>query len=195
MIRSHRLAATMIAASVTLVAVCAGGFAQQPKQMAPQPPAAQPAAPQPPQLQQVALTDKQIQGLLNSQKEMDAITSKLPDDPSKPPDAKAMAQLDAVAKKYGFASYAEYGNVAANIDMLLDGFDPQTKKFIGIEASLKQQIALIQADTKMPAKDKKDALDELNDSLKNTPKIQFPASVDIVAKYYDKLNDALRAQE
>ncbi len=195
MIRSHRFAATMFGASMALLAACPGASAQQPKQMAPQPPAAEPAAPQPAQLQQVALTDKQVQGLLDSQHDMDAITSKLPDDPSKPPDAKTMAQLDAVAKKYGFASYAEYGNVAANIDMLLDGFDPKTKKFVGIEASLKQQIALIQADSKMPAKDKQEALDELNDSLKNTPKIQFPANVDVVAKYYDKLNDALRAQE
>ncbi len=196
MIRSHHIAAILCAASLVLVAAGSPGRAQQ-KQMAPQPPAqaAQPTAPQAAELKQVALTDKQVQGLLDSQGEMDAITSKLPDDPSKPPDAKTMAALDAVAKKYGFANYAEYGNVAANIDMLLDSFDPKTKKFIGIEASLKNQIALIQADTKMPAKDKQEALDELNDSLKNAPKIQFPANVDIVAKYYDKLNDALRAQE
>ena len=191
MIRSRHAVATIFAASLLLVA--AGSQAQQPKQMAPQPPAAQPAAPQ---LQQIALTDKQVQGLLDSQHDMDAITSKLPDDdPSKPPDAKTMAQLDAVARKYGFTNYAEYGNVAANVDMLLDGFDPKTKKFIGIEASLKNQIVTVQADSKMPAKDKKEALDELNDSLKNAPKIQFPANVDVVAKYYDKLNDALRAQE
>jgi hypothetical protein len=193
--RSHRLAATMIAASMVLVATCLGASSQQPKQMAPQPPAAQPAAPQPTQLQQVALTDKQVQGLLDSQKEMDEITSKLPDDPSKAPDAKTMGELDAVARKYGFANYAEYGNVAANVDMLLDGFDPKTKKFVGIEASLKNQIAVIQSDTKMPANDKKEALDELNDSLKNAPKVQFQANIEVVAKYYDKLNDALRAQE
>ena len=199
MIRSHRLAATMLAARTVLVAACLGAspgaFAQQPKQMAPQPQDSQSTAPQPPQLQQVALTDRQVQGLLDSQKEMDEITAKLPDDPSKPPDAKTMGELDTVAKKYGFANYAEYGNVAANVDMLLDGFDPKTKKFVGVEASLKNQIALIQADTKMPANDKKEALDELEDSLKNAPKIQFPANIELVAKYYDRLNDALRAQE
>jgi hypothetical protein len=191
MIRSHPAVATVFAASLLLIA--GGSRAQQPKQMAPQPPAAQPAAPQ---LQQVALTDNQVQGLLDSQHEMDAITSKLPDDdPSKPPDARTIAQLDAVARKYGFANYAEYGNVAANVDMLLDGFDPKTRKFIGIEASLKNQIAMVQADTKMPAQDKKEALDELNDSLKTAPKIQFPANVDVVTRYYDKLNDALRTQQ
>jgi hypothetical protein len=47
----------------------------------------------------------------------------------------------------------------------------------------------------MPANDKKEALDELNDSLKNAPKVQFQANIEVVAKYYDKLNDALRAQE
>lgn len=192
MIRCDRHVATMMALSLALFAFGGNGQAQQQKQMAPQPPAAQPAAPQ---LQQVALNDKQVQGLLDSQKEMDEIVSKLPDDPSKAPDAKTMGELDAVAKKYGFANYAEYGNVAANVDMLLDGFDPKTRKFVGIEASLNNQIAMIQSDTKMPANDKKEALDELNDSLKNAPKVQFPANVDIVAKYYDKLNDALRAQE
>lgn len=194
MIRSHRLVATTIAAGLALLVAGAPGYAQQQKQVAP-PPAAQQAAPQPPELKQVALTDKQIQGFLDSQTELDSITSKLPDDPSKPPDAKTMAGLDAVVKKHGFASYAEYGNVAANLDMLLDGFDPQTKKFVGFEAVLKAQIVQVQADTKMPAKDKKEVLEELNGSLKNIPKLQFPANIELVAKYYDRLNDALRAQE
>src|SRR5205814_7610446 len=125
---SHRrIAAALAAMCIAGVATGGSGSAQQATQpTAPQ--AAQPAPP-PPELKQVALTDQQIQGLLNSQNEMDAITSKLPDDHSKPPDPKVIVRLDAVAKQHGFASYADYGNVAANVDMLLDGFDPQTRKF------------------------------------------------------------------
>lgn len=156
-------------------------------------PASQNAGNEAADLQQIALTDKQVQGLLDAQKDLDAITGKLPED--KAPDAKVMAQLDAIAKKHGFASYVEYGNVAANVDMLLDGFDPQTKKFVGFEAVLKSQIAHIDADSKIPAADKKEALEELNAALKNVPTLQYPANVDLVTKYYDKLNDSLRGQE
>jgi hypothetical protein len=148
-----------------------------------------------PELKQIALTEAQIQGLLDAQPEMDAIVKKLPDDPARPPDAAAMAQLEQVAKKYGFADYAEYGTVAANVDMLLDGFDPRTRKFVGIEAMVKNEIAAIEADNRMPADAKKDAMEELNDALKNAPTVQFPANIELVAKYFDKLDDALRAQE
>jgi hypothetical protein len=196
MSRLKRLVAMTIA-GVALSAAAGVTDAQQPSQptQSPQPQAAQPAVPQAPELTQIALTDKQILDLLDSQRDMDAIMSKLPDDPSKPPDANVMAQLDAVAKKHGFASYAEYGNVAANVDMMLDGFDPQKKKFVGFEAVVKDEIAQIQADTRMPAKDKNEALDELNAALKNVPTVKFPANIELVGKYYDKLNDALRAQE
>lgn len=197
MSRLKRLVAMTIA-GLALSAAAGVTDAQQPAQ-SPQPTqspqAAPPPAPQAPELTQIALTDKQIQDLLDSQRDMDAITSKLPDDPSKPPDASVMAQLDTVAKKHGFASYADYGNVAANIDMLLDGFDPQTKKFVGFEAVVKDEIAQIEADTRMPARDKKEALDELNAALKNIPTVKFPANIELVGKYYDKLNDALREQE
>src|SRR5262245_719788 len=67
------------------------------------------AVAQAPEVKQIALTDKQIDGVLASQKEMDAITEKLPENAQ--PDAKVIAQLDGVAKKHGFASYDEYNTV------------------------------------------------------------------------------------
>src|SRR5450759_1060669 len=159
-----------------------------PKQMAPAP--AKQAPPQPPALKQIELTEKQIEGVLAAAKDMDAITDKLPNNAK--PDPKITAQLDAVAKKNGFASYDEYDNVVDNIGIVLGGFDAATKKYVGTEAVIKAQIAQVQADKKMPAKDKKQALADLNDALKSpAPAIENKGNIDLVAKYYDKLADAL----
>jgi hypothetical protein len=149
--------------------------------------AAQPA-PTPPPLKQIALTDKQIEGVLASQKELDAITEKLPDDAMDKPDPKVTAQLDAAVKKYGFADYAEYNVVIDNVSLVMGGFDPQTKKYVGNDAVLKQQIAAVQADKKMSAKDKKDALADLNEALKApAPEIENKGNIDVVGKFYEKL--------
>ena len=165
------------------IASCGGAWAQAK-------PAPQAETPQLPVLKQIALTDKQIEGVLAAQKDMDAITAKLPDNTK--PDAKLTAQLDAVAKKNGFAGFDEYNTVVDNISLVLGGFDPATKKYVGSDVVIKAQIAQIEADKKMPAKDKKEALADLNEALKSpAPPIENKGNINLVAKYYDKLADAL----
>jgi hypothetical protein len=174
------LSIACLAASMSLMSN-SSALAQAKQQMAPAP-----AAQQPPPVKQIALTDKQIEGVLAASKDMDAATAKLPENAA--PDAKAMAQLDAIAKKNGFASFDEYNNVTDNIGMVMSGIDSTTKKYVGNEAVLKAQIAQVQADKKMSPKDKKEALADLNDSLKNpAPAIQNKGNIDLVVKYYDKL--------
>ena len=175
-------------AALMAIASTGGALAQDkqapPKQMAP----AQTA--QPPAVKQMALTDKQIEGVLAAQKDMDAITAKLPDNAK--PDPKVTAQLEGVAKKNGFAGYDEYNNIIDNISIVLAGFDPATKKYVGTETVIKAQIAQVQADKKMSPKDKKEALADLNEALKApAPPIENKGNIDLVAKYYDKLADAL----
>ncbi|XSC44876.1 hypothetical protein ACF1BQ_000565 [Bradyrhizobium sp. RDT10] len=161
-----------------------------PKQAAPAQAAPPPAAAEAPAIKQIALTEKQIESVLAAQKDVDAITDKIPDNAK--PDPKVDAQLDAVAKKNGFASYDEYNTVVDNISLVLGGFDPATKKFVGAEAVLKSQIAQVQADKKMPAKNKKEVLADLNEALKSPPPaIENKGNIDLVAKYYDKLAEAL----
>ncbi|TPQ33820.1 hypothetical protein C2U70_18445 [Bradyrhizobium guangdongense] len=175
--------------SAASLAVSDAAFAQ-----AKQPPAPSQAAPvqpqQAPALKQIALTDKQIEGVLVAQKAMDAITEKLPENTA--PDQKVIAQLDAIAKKNGFAGYEDYDNVVDNISLVLGGFDPATKKFVGAEAVIKAQIAQVEADKKMAAKDKKEAITELNEALKSPgPSIENKGNIELVTKYYDKLVAAL----
>ena len=137
-------------------------------------------------MKQIALTDKQIEGVLAASKDMDAITSKLPE--TAKPDPKVLAQLEGVAKKNGFSGYGEYNNVIDNLSMVMAGFDPAAKKYVGPEAVIRAQIAQLQADKKMSAKDKKAALADLNEALKApAPPIENKGNIDLVTKYYDKL--------
>ncbi len=182
-------AACLAAAIATASAGEALAQAQQapPQQTAP---ATQAAPAQLPAVKQIALTDKQIEGVLAAQKDMDAITAKLVDNAK--PDPTMAAQFEGVAKKNGFASYDEYSNVVDNISIVLAGFDPATKQYVGIETVIKAQIALVEADKKMSPNDKKEALADLNDALKSpAPPIENKGNIDLVAKYYDKLADAL----
>jgi hypothetical protein len=184
-VRSAALTIACLAAAMAILST-GDALAQAKQQTAP----AQAAPPQQPALKQMALTEKQIQGVLAAQKDMDAITEKLPDNAK--PDAKVTAQLEAVAKKNGFAGYDEYNNVVDNIGLVLGGFDPASKKYVGSEAVIKAQIAQVQADKKMSAKDKKEALDDLNAALKApAPAIENKGNIDLVGKYYDKLAEAL----
>ena len=157
-----------------------------------QTPMNQMATPQaaPPPMKQMALTDKQIEGVLAAQKDIDAIIEKLPENAK--PDPKVVAQLEAVAKKNGFASYDEYTNVVENISLVLAGFDPATKKYVGSDAVIKSQIAQVEADKKISAKDKKQALADLNEALKAPePPIENKGNIDLIAKYYNELADLL----
>jgi hypothetical protein len=175
------LSIACLAASMAILSAGAASAQTRP-QMAP----AQAAPEQPPPVKQMPLTDKQLQGVLAASQEMDALTEKIPENGK--PDAKLAAQLDAVAKKNGFASYDEYNNVTDNISLVFAGFDSATKKYVGPEAVIKAQIAQVQADKKMSPKDKKEALADLNDALKSpAPPIENKGNIDLVAKYYDKL--------
>jgi len=180
--------------ALAISAVSSGEVMAQAKQAPPKQSAPAQAAPPPaaeaPTVKQIALTEKQIEGVLAASKDVDAITDKIPDNAK--PDPKVDAQLEAAAKKNGFASYDEYNTVVDNISLVLGGFDPATKKYVGAEAVIKMQIAQVTADKKMPAKDKKEALADLNGALKSPqPAIENKGNIDLVGKYYDKLADAL----
>ncbi|HEV7878949.1 hypothetical protein [Bradyrhizobium sp.] len=195
-VRSVAAALSIAGLAMTLAAVPNSAAFAQAKQQAPKkapaPAAKQQAAPPPAPapMKQIALTEKQIEGVLAASKEIDAITDKIPDNAK--PDPKVDAQLDAVAKKNGFAGTAEYNDVTDNVSMVLAGFDPATKQYVGAEAVLKAQIAAVQADKKMLPKDKKQALAEMNAALKTpAPVIENKGNIDLVTKYYDKLAETL----
>ena len=144
----------------------------------------------PDEVKQIALTDTQIDAFLAAQKDVEAIVAKAPEGDK--PDPKVMEQLEAVAKKYKFANYAEYNDVAGNISLVVRGIAPDTKKYVGAEAVIKKEIASVENDKTVAPNDKKEQLEELRAELKSpTVPVKIPANIELVTKNYDKLTAAL----
>jgi hypothetical protein len=185
----HIVRATALFAALSL-SFAGAAFAQQQGKQAPpakQAPAGKQAPakqePEPAGPQQIALTEKQVQGFLTVAPEMNKVTEKLQGEP----DAKTQAELEAIAKKGGFANYDEYETVAANIGMVMQGMDPNTKKFGDPKAMIQAQIKEVQADKKMKAAEKKEVLAELNQALKEVQPIKNQGNIALVEKNFDQL--------
>ncbi|MGA3302445.1 MAG: hypothetical protein ABSC72_04065 [Methylovirgula sp.] len=138
-------------------------------------------------IKQFALTEDQVQGFIAAQKGIAAIVDKLSDQESQNPSPALVAQLNAVAKANKFADYAEFQHVSDNIGLVLAGVDPQTKKYVGPDVVIKQEIADIQGDKTMNAQDKQEQLDDLNAQLKSIEPVTIPGNIDLVLKYYDQI--------
>jgi predicted Zn-dependent protease len=102
------------------------------------------------------------------------------------------AELESVAKKHGFASFAEYDEVAANISMVMAGIDPQSRTFTDPKVAIQKEIDEVTSDKSIPDKEKKQMLEELNEALKTAQPIQNSANIELVKRYYDKIDAVLQ---
>jgi hypothetical protein len=135
---------------------------------------------------EIKLTEKHIQSFMTSYNDMVKIYESA--DPDKPDDPKVEAQAEAVAKKNGFASLAEFDDVSVSISAVMSGIDPQTKKFTEPPEQIKKEIAALKADKIIPEAQKKQDLAELEAELKTAKPIQFKENIALVLKYFDKLS-------
>ncbi len=136
------------------------------------------------EVRQIKLTEKQIQGFMAAYEDMAKVYDGANQDK---PDPKVEAQAEAVARKNGFASLAQYEDVSTNIAMIMSGIDPQTKKFAEPPEQIKNEIAALKADKSIPEAEKKEGLAQLETALKMAKPIQFKENVALVLKYFDKL--------
>lgn len=153
--------------------------------------AQQAAAPATEAAKQIPLTEKQIDQFIAAQKDISAITDELPENAADKPDPQMMAQLDGVAKKYNFASFEEYNEVAGNIGLVMGGIDPQTKKYVGAETVLKNEIDGVMTDQNISPEDKKEQLEQLDEEMKSVEPVKIPANIELVTKNLDKLSAAI----
>ena len=144
----------------------------------------QQAQPEEAELEQMELTAAQIDGFIATQKDITPITAKLKGNAQ--PSKQMMTQMEGIAKKNGFKDFDEFGDVGTNIGFVYGGIDPQSKKYEP-EELIKREIDKVNADTKMPAKQKQQILKDLQDASSSVPKLKFQANADLIAKNYDRL--------
>src|SRR5882672_9161800 len=142
-------------------------------------------------MQQIKLTEKHIEGFIAAQPDMSAVVETMQGAAPDKPNPKFQADLAAVAKKHGFKDFQEYEDVAGNISLLMSCIDPQTKAFTEPKIAIKKEIDEVTADKTIPEQDKKQMLEELNEALKSAQPIQFPSNIELVKKYYEKIDAAL----
>jgi hypothetical protein len=148
-----------------------------------------PAAAQQPT--EVVLTAKHIEGFLASHKAVSALLDKI-EAAGGEPNPKMLATLDALARKYGFKDFSEYEDVADTISIILGGIDPQTRQFTQPPDLLKKEIAQVQADKSLSPAERKELLADLNEQLKAAQYVKNKGNIDLVLKYYDKLEASLQ---
>jgi hypothetical protein len=135
---------------------------------------------------QMKLTEKHVEGFIAAQTDMSAVVEKM--QRADRSNAEYEAELKAVTKKYGFKNFAEYETVAANIFIVMAAIDPQTKLFLDPQTAIKKEIEAASADKTIANNEKKKLLRELHEALKSAESIQFPTNIELVKKYYDKID-------
>jgi hypothetical protein len=160
------------------------------------PPAAQgeaggSGAPQPDDVKQIKLTDDQVTHFISAQPDLAAMASKIQAAGDKP-DPALQAELENIAKKHGFNTFADLDDVAANISIVMAGLDSGTGNFVDPVDALKKERDEVTKDSTIPEADKKQLLDELNEAIGTTPRLQYKENVDIVKAHRAEIEKALQ---
>lgn len=145
------------------------------------------------EFKQIELNDKLVTSFIAAQKDFEPLANKLIDGGDQP-DAALTKELEDIAKKHGFASFAEFEDVGANITLILDGLDRSSGEFTDPIEKMKKELEDIKADDSIPADDKKLAIDDLTQEIAASEPLKFQANIDVVKKHVAEI-EALIPEE
>lgn len=142
---------------------------------------------------QIELTDKIMTSFIAAQKDYEPLTKKLMEAGDNVDDA-LEKELDTVAKKHGFADFAGFEDVGANITLVLDGLDPESGEFTEPKVLMQKELEEIKADDSIPADEKKSIIADQEELIATVPSIKYPGNVAVVKKHMDEI-EALLPEE
>jgi hypothetical protein len=144
------------------------------------------------EVKQIKLTEKHMQGFIVVSEHMAQLYHGANPDR---PDPTLEGQAEALVKKNGFASLAEYDDVSTNIAIVLSGIDRQTKTFTEPPDQIKKEINSIKANKAIPEAQKKEDVAQLETALKDARPIQFKENIAMVLKYFDNFRRSSRRRD
>ena len=139
---------------------------------------------------QIELTDSIVASFIAAQKDYEPLAKKLIDAGEKLDDGLSK-ELDDVAKKHGFADFANFEDVGANITLVLEGYDRESGTFSDPKALMQKELEDIKADDSIPANEKKEILKDLEQEIAAVPPLQYPSNVDVVKKHLKEIEALL----
>jgi hypothetical protein len=142
-------------------------------------------------VKQIKLTEDQVTRFIAAQADLAAIASKIQDAGEKP-DPALQTELEGIATKHGFSTFAELDDVAANISIVMAGLDTESGNFVDPVEALRKQRDDVQKDKTIPDADKKQLIDELSEAINTTPQLQYKENVDIVKAHRAEIEKALQ---
>lgn len=176
--------------------------AQDAPAAAPNAPAAAPTAPAAAQpgpasaddakeVKQIKLTEAQVGNFIQAQADLAAIAPKLGAAGDKA-DQALQDELEGIAKKHGFNTFAELDDVAANISIVMAGLDTQTGEFTDPVEALQKELEDVKKDESIPEADKKQLVEELSEAIKTTPPLQNKENIEVVKAHRADIEKALQ---
>lgn len=152
------------------------------------------AVAQPFEFKQLKLTEAHVKGFIASQNDLAVLAEKLQKAGDKP-DPALQKELENLAQKHGFKSFAELDDVAANISMVMAGLDPETGDYTDPIEAIRKEMDDIRKDDSIPEKDKKQMVEEMEEALKSTPPLQYKENIVLVKKYQQDIDKAMQDPE
>ena len=139
---------------------------------------------------QIELTDSIVASFIAAQKDYEPLAKKLQAAGEKVDDS-LTKELDDVAKKHGFADFANFEDVGANITLVLDGYDRESGTFSDPKTLMQKELEEIKADDSIPANEKKEILKDLEQEIAAVPSLQYPSNLDVVKKHIKEIEALL----
>ena len=142
-------------------------------------------------IKQIKLTETQVKSFIASQPDLATVAPKLQEAGDNIEPA-LQTELDTIAKKHGFANFDELDDVAANISIVMAGLDSKSGEFTEPVEALKKELSDVTADASIPDADKKQLMQELNEAISTTPRLEHIENVELVKAHRAEIEKALQ---